>query len=98
MVDPRRTKLLSDEELRGIGRGPGDPVWDSFDATLLRAADELRTDDMISDATWNTLAKHYTAPQLIDVMVSAVGYRIVATFCNTFAVQLDRGTEHFPWQ
>lgn len=94
----RRSKLLSDEELRGIGRGPGDPGWDSFDATLLRAADELRTDDMISDATWNTLAKHYTVPQLIDVMVSAVGYRIVAMFVNTFGVQMDRGTEHFPWQ
>lgn len=94
----RRTKLLTDEEITAIGRGAADPVWGNVDAALLRAADEMRTEDMIRDATWNTLAKHYTVPQLIDVMVSAVGYRIVSMFGSTFGVQREAGNAAFPWQ
>src|SRR5258706_1519149 len=47
---------LTDEEIRRIARGPAAPGWSEFDATLLRAADELHGDACLSDATWKALS------------------------------------------
>src|SRR5262245_31181758 len=47
---------LSDEEIDRVKEGPDAPGWSEFDATLLRAVDELRSRAFISDAVWNALA------------------------------------------
>ena len=48
--------------------GPDADGWDDYDAALLRAADELRADGFVSDATWSTLAERYSIEQLMDVV------------------------------
>src|SRR5438477_1291181 len=47
---------LTDDEIERLKAGPDAPGWDSFDAALVRAADELHDDGCISDATWAILA------------------------------------------
>ena len=47
-----RSVGITDEELRRIMAGPDAPGWSTWDATLLRAADELHTSALISDSTW----------------------------------------------
>ena len=59
---------LSDAEIARIPDGADAEGWDRFDRTLLRAADELRGDSFLSDATWNALAERYGTQQLIDVV------------------------------
>jgi alkylhydroperoxidase family enzyme len=49
-----RAAGMSPDELRRIAAGP-DAGWDSFHAALLRAADELYVDAMLSDSTWAAL-------------------------------------------
>ena len=51
---------LTEEEIGKITEGPAASGWNDFDATLLRAADELHTSRFLSDATWNALAERYT--------------------------------------
>jgi len=58
---------LTDEEIKRITEGPKAPAWDPFDATLLRAVDELHADAFIPDATWNALAKRYNTYKASDV-------------------------------
>src|SRR3954470_21079762 len=41
---------LTDEDIARVQVGPDDGAWDAFDATLLRAADELHADACLSDA------------------------------------------------
>jgi hypothetical protein len=49
-----------------IAMGPDAPGWDPFDATLLRAADELYRDSFISDRTWNALAARFDNTMMMN--------------------------------
>ena len=60
---------LTDEEIQRITEGPGAQGWSDFDATLLRAADELHTSRFVSDATWNALSARYTEDQVREVVL-----------------------------
>jgi 4-carboxymuconolactone decarboxylase len=91
-----RASGISDDEIRRIAQGPDAPGWDPFDATLLRAADELHEDSFVSDATWQALGEGYSTEQLMDVVFAIGQYTLVSMALNTFGVQLDAGVEGFP--
>ena len=91
-----RAAGLSDDEIDRIARGPDEPGWDPFDAALLRAADELHDDYVVSDETWKTLGDRYSAQQLMDLVFAIGQYTLVSMALNTFGVQLDPGVEGFP--
>ncbi len=80
---------LTDEEIARIKEGPDTDGWDPFDATLLRAADELHADAFISDETWTALSERYTTQQLMDVVFTVGQYNMVSMALNSFGVQLD---------
>ena len=86
---------LTDEEIERIKAGPDADGWDSFDATLLRAADELHADAFISDATWAALSEKYNTQQLMDVVFTVGQYNMVSMALNSFGVQLDKGVKGF---
>ena len=86
---------LTDAEIAQIKEGPDAAGWEPFDATLLRAADELHADTFISDATWAALSKRYTTEQLMDVVFAVGQYTLVCMALNTFGVQLDKGVKGF---
>jgi alkylhydroperoxidase family enzyme len=87
---------LSDEEIRRIAEGPEAPGWSSFDATLLRAADELHGDAFLSDATWKELSARYSTEQMIDVVFTVGQYNLVSMALNSLGVQREAGVEGFP--
>jgi alkylhydroperoxidase family enzyme len=89
---------MTDAEILGLTEGPGADVWEPLDAALVRAVDELHRDSFISDRTWNTIARHYNTQQLMDVVITATGYRMVAMALNTFGVQMEPGARGFPTQ
>lgn len=86
---------LADEEIARIKEGPDAEGWDPFDATLLRAADELHADALISDATWAALSERYNTQQRMDVVFTVGQYNMVSMALNTFGVQLDKGVKGF---
>ena len=87
---------ITDEEIERITRGPDAPGWDPFDATLLRAADELHRDSRIGDATWSALSARYDTQQMIDVVFAVGQYTMVSMALNSLGVQLDEGIAGFP--
>ncbi len=87
---------IDDEEIRRVTAGPDAPGWDPFEATLLRAVDELHADAMIGDATWKALSARYDTQQLIDLVFTVGQYNLVSMALNTLGVQLDAGVEGFP--
>ncbi|MCY4077610.1 MAG: carboxymuconolactone decarboxylase family protein [Acidobacteria bacterium] len=87
---------MSDEEIRRVARGPDAPGWDPFEATLLRAADELHRTDTISDPTWQALAERYGPAERIDVAITVAGYRMVSIALNSLGTELEPGRELFP--
>jgi alkylhydroperoxidase family enzyme len=66
------------------------------DTALLQAVDELYRDDVVSDVTWKALAATFDTRQLLDVLTTIGGYRMVSMALNTLGVQLEPGAERFP--
>ena len=87
---------LTDEEIERITRGPEAPGWDPFEATLLRATDELHEDSFVGEKTWKSLAERYSTQQLMDLVFTVGQYALVSMALNSFGVQLDPGVEGFP--
>ena len=79
-----------------ITEGPGAAGWDDFDATLLRAADELHTSRFVSDATWNALSARYSEDQVREVVMIIGDYTQLAMFQNSLGAQLPPGYEGLP--
>jgi 4-carboxymuconolactone decarboxylase len=86
---------MTDADIRRVLAGPDAP-GDAFDGHLLRAVDELHRDDVISDATWSALSARLDTRQLLDLLTTIGGYRMVSMALNTFGVQLEAGAERFP--
>jgi alkylhydroperoxidase family enzyme len=86
---------LRQDDIDRVPEGP-DGEWSQFDATLLRAADELHTDWCISDTTWVALADRLDTEQLIELPMLVGHYHMVAMTLNSLGVQLDPGLSGFP--
>ena len=89
---------ISDVELERILQGPEASGWSDWDAALLRAADELHANALISDATWNALAQRYDQRQLMETVFTVGQYNMVAMYLNSLGVQFEEGFEGFPLQ
>ena len=86
---------LTDDQIRRLARD-GYDGWSAADAAVVRAADELFADDTISDATWKALDDQFDERQLLDLLVTTGGYRMVSMVLNTFGVPAEPNSEAFP--
>lgn len=91
-----RSAGITDEELQRIVEGPDASGWTSWDATLLRATDELHADALVSDATWLALTERYDQRQLMETVFTVGQYNLVAMYLNSLGVQFEDGFEGFP--
>lgn len=86
---------LTDEEMAALAsftvtdRAPHDDL-------LVRAADELHADSVLSDATWVELAEAYDEQQLIEVCMVVGQYHLVGFTLNSLRVQREDGVEGLP--
>ena len=87
---------VTDADVRRVTEGPDAAGWTPFEATLLRAVDELRADAFISDPTWASLSERYSVQQLLDLVFLVGQYTTVSMALRTFGVQLEEGTPGFP--
>jgi alkylhydroperoxidase family enzyme len=78
-----------------LGR-PDDKVWQGTDALLIRLVDELHYGACVSDALWAELAAHFTAPQLLEILVLAGWYHVIAFVANGAGVQPESWAQKFP--
>jgi alkylhydroperoxidase family enzyme len=69
--------------------------WSGKDAVLVRAADELHADQMISDATWQALCNDWDEKQRLDLIFAIGQYTLVSMVLNTLGVQTEDGSHEF---
>ena len=88
---------LTNDELRRVAQGPDTKGWDAFDATVLRAADELHIDSFVSDATWKALSARYNTNQLVDLVDTVGTLTMQAGAINSLGVEIEsNATERLP--
>jgi alkylhydroperoxidase family enzyme len=80
---------LTAAEIARTKHGADAPGWSAADAVILRACDELHGDQFIGDATWASLAAHFTQKQCMDVVFTASQYTQLSMMLNSFGVQLE---------
>jgi 4-carboxymuconolactone decarboxylase len=86
---------LSDDDIKRIAEGPDAVGLDPFEATLLRAVDELHANTFIGDSTWKALTERYNTQQVLDLLFTAGQYKLVSMVLNSVGVQLEEGFTGF---
>lgn len=86
-LTPQEVERLADA---GIGE------WDENDRALVALADELCTDDFVSEDTWRALAKRWSDSELLELLVLAGFYRMVSGMLNSAGVALEPQTPRWP--
>jgi len=71
-------------------------AFDDFEKAIVRAVDELCADDVLSDATWAALAAQWDDQQMIEMLMLAGYYRMLAGTLSSAGVEIDEGLEGFP--
>jgi 4-carboxymuconolactone decarboxylase len=88
---------LKDDDIHAIAEGPGAAQWTQADRAVLKMADELRYDAMVSEATWGELLKTYSPRQIMELVFTAAQYQLVSMALNSLGVQLEpAASERFP--
>ena len=95
-VAAARDAGLTDADIARIATGPEAPGWSAEQAAVLRAADELRHEAFIRDATWSSLQRHYDTKQLIEIVYTVGGYSMTALAINSLGIQLEDGYPPLP--
>jgi alkylhydroperoxidase family enzyme len=80
-----------------IAEGAESPSWPPFEKHILRVADELYRDGIVSDATWRGLAERFDTTLIMSALYSSATYRAISMSLNAYGVQLDGpDDERFP--
>jgi alkylhydroperoxidase family enzyme len=77
-------------------RGPGDPAWTDHDRLLIRLVDELHETAAITDELWAELANEFTAPQLLELIVTTGWYRTLSYVINAIGIEREPWARRFP--
>jgi alkylhydroperoxidase family enzyme len=86
---------VTPEEIERLTQDGDAEGWNERDRAIVRAVDELHDDAMVTDATWATLAEHFTPAQLIE-LVSLIGiYHENAFLYNSLRAYLIPGNPGF---
>jgi alkylhydroperoxidase family enzyme len=80
---------ISSGDIARIAEGPEAAGWPPLERAMLRAVDELLSDAMITDATWQVLASALDEQQLMDLIFTVGAYDVLAMAFRSFAVELD---------
>ena len=83
--------LSAAERAATVHAGAEDPVWSASESALIRLADELHDTAGATDATYAALARHFRAPEILELVVTSGWYHTIAFVINV------AGVEHEPW-
>lgn len=82
-----RLSGISVETVERVAKGPEAAEWTDGQRYLLRAVDELHSDRMIHDDTWENLARHVTTAQIVDLCMLVGHYEMLAMLLKTHGIE-----------
>ncbi len=80
---------MNDAEIRAIAADPASPLWSETDRAVLKMADELRYEAMVSHDTWLELQKTYSPTQILELIYTSSQYQLVSMALNTLGIQIE---------
>jgi len=87
---------MSNEEILGV-REPGNcRAYSETDRAVIRMADELLDNSEVSAETWTTLQKAFSNEELVELLLVAGFWRMIAGYLKTAKVPLDADVPSWP--
>lgn len=80
---------ITEEEIERITQGSSAPGWNEHEQAILRGVEELLGNQMISDETWDVLARSWNEKQLIEFPALVGQYFATALQQNSLRARLD---------
>lgn len=77
------------QDIERIKQGSSAEGWDDADRAILKAAEELHDNAMISDATWTALAERLSPGELIELPMIVGHYHLTAFLQNSLRFRLS---------
>ena len=77
-------------DLARVADGPGAAGWSARERAILAAVDELHATGDLGDAAWDPLRGHLDDRDLIELVLLAGHYELLATAITTLRIQPDR--------
>jgi alkylhydroperoxidase family enzyme len=91
-----RDLKMSDEEILGV-RDPGNcRAYSETDRAVIRMADELLDNSEVSAETWTALQNAFSNEELVELLLVAGFWRMIAGYLKTAKVPLDAGVPSWP--
>ncbi len=84
---------ITTDEVERVTVGSAAPGWSEHERALMRAVEELHTDQMISDETWQILSGRLSDTQLFELTVLVGQFTTVAYWQNSLRIPLSEGNE-----
>ena len=88
---------LSEEQLASTAVGEHDDgCWEGEEQLVFRLADELHRSSTISQELWGLLEPAFSLEQLLELIVTAGWYHVIAYVCNGLRVEPEPWARSFP--
>jgi 4-carboxymuconolactone decarboxylase len=88
---------LTDEQLAATVMSPADDtVWSERERAVIGLADELHDTARVSDATYAELASHFSAPEILELVIASGWYHTISFVLGAARVQLEPWAARFP--
>lgn len=87
---------VTDAEIRALTLAPDAHPWPAADRALIDMVDDLAAADCVSDATWAALRADRDEAAIIELIMLAGNYRMLAGLLNSAGVELDAGVAGWP--
>jgi alkylhydroperoxidase family enzyme len=91
-----RDLKMSEEEILGVRDPDNCGAYSETDHAVIRMADELLDNSEVSATTWSTLQKAFPNEQLVELLLVAGFWRMIAGYLKTAKVPLDTGVPSWP--
>lgn len=80
---------LTMDEIERVKQGAQAVQWAPAEALLLKTVDELFAERAIAAETLDELSRHFSAPQVLDLIAIQGMYVILGGMINTWSLELD---------
>jgi alkylhydroperoxidase family enzyme len=90
-VEIAKRYAITAEEIERVTKGSTAAGWTEHEAAIVRGVEELLGDQMISDETWDVLARTWDERQLMEFPTLVGQYVSVAYSQNALRIRLNAG-------
>lgn len=87
-VDIAKRCGITSEEIERVRQGSSAPGWTEHEQAILRGVEELLSDQMLSDETWEILARTWNERQFLEFPMLVGVYFMTALQQNSLRVRL----------